>query len=218
MKTYLLNLLGDVLHIANSRPPLIRQREFYALKDKLLQRYGTSDGFDVQHIKKECWSCDGTGKAYRDAFVFGQWRSVYVGKCFRCNNGVYHEFWVRLERYRLGRHTFHIPKERTSADPGLVMQHPMIEGYIRHHDYPGHLPLEAAFWLFLVFEPAVFRSIFGRIGAHKARTPLCWLSDVVFWASDIPRFVRRSMMWRKYRQELSRQQGRLGNDDIDIPF
>ncbi len=39
MNKQIANLLADVLHCANSRPPHIKEREFYALKDRLLEQY-----------------------------------------------------------------------------------------------------------------------------------------------------------------------------------
>lgn len=220
MNARLLDILADVLHCANSRPPHIREREFYALKELLLKRFGTGDGFDVQRIIQECWNCEGTGKLYMETMHLGQLTSIYVGKCNRCTAGVYRQFWVRLERYRLGRHIFHTPKERYYSDPGLTMQRPIIEGYIKHHDYPGHLPLEAALWLFLVFEPRVFWRTFGHIGAHRTRTPLCWLSNVIFWTLQIPNAIRRKFQHWKWRIQdyLDDWRGRPVLDDDELPF
>lgn len=210
MNKQIVYLLADVLHCANSRPLHIKQREFYALKDRLLERYGTSDGFDLQHVIQECWDCEGTGKLYMEALHLGQETRIYAGKCHRCNNGVYRQFWVRLERYRMGRHLFHRPRERYYNDPGLTLQHPVIEGYVRHREYRGHLPLEAAFWLFLVFEPKQFWGMFGHIGPHRARTPFCFLSNLFFWAGP----TVRTAMWRM-KDALNRWRG---IEDDDIPF
>lgn len=219
MNARLLDILGDVLHCANSRPPHIREREFYALKELLLKRFGTGNGFDVQHIIKDCWNCDGTGKLYMETMHLGQLTSIYVGKCNRCTNGIYRQFWVRLERYRLGRHFFHTPKERYYSDPGLTMQRPIIEGYIKHHDYPGHLPLEAALWLFLIFEPRLFWRTFGHIGAHKAKTPLCLLSNLAYWLNHVPYNTRRNFQNIKWHFDewMDDRRGRPSLDE-DLPF
>lgn len=209
MQTHFLNILAGVLHCANSRRPYIREREFYALKELLLKRFGAPDGFDVQYIRLECWDCDGTGKLYMDGINFGEPARIYIGPCRRCTNGAYREFWVRLERHTLGKYLFHIPKERYSHDPGLTTQRPVIEGHVKHHNYPSHLPFEAALWLFLVFEPRVFWRTFGKIGAHKARTPLCLLSNLVFW--------RNRICW-KLRRRVEMFVAGLRSDIDDIPF
>lgn len=206
------NLLGNVLHCANSGPSLAIRSRFYALKERILQRYGTGDGFDVQHIVKECWNCDGTGRVYEDMFHLGVTTSIFMGKCHRCTDGVYEQFWVRLERHRLGEHVFHTPRERYYQDPELVLQHPVIEGYVRHREYPGHLPAEAALWLFLVFEPRTFFKVLGGIGFNKARTPLCALSTLLFEASRIPGRIKsryEDWRWRKSAHFI---------DDDDCPF
>ena len=57
-------MIGRLLHIANSYPEAVDKKRFYAMKDRILRRYGRRDGFDIQHVAgKKCWSCDGTGVA-----------------------------------------------------------------------------------------------------------------------------------------------------------
>lgn len=90
-------ILGGLLFIANSTP----SRSFYVLKNDLLKRFGTPDGCDIQHIVKWCWSCEQTGihKGY-----YGE------QKCFKCDGtGIYDNALIRLLRFRLGSHVFHIP-------------------------------------------------------------------------------------------------------------
>jgi hypothetical protein len=103
-----------------------------------------------------------------------------------------------------------------------AIQRPIIDGYIKHHDYPGHLPLEAAFWLFLAFEPRLFWQMFGHIGAHKANlltTPICWLSSQVFWGVRFP-----GTLWSKFQNWKYRFKDRLvtlhgiSAPDDDLPF
>jgi hypothetical protein len=54
-------LLGFMLHVANTRPPILRTKDFYDLKTALLHRFGAPDGYDIQRITKTCYGCEGTG-------------------------------------------------------------------------------------------------------------------------------------------------------------
>lgn len=47
--------LAKLLHYANRRPPTLREQEFYAIKEKILLRHGQKIGYDVQHIRKDCY-------------------------------------------------------------------------------------------------------------------------------------------------------------------
>ena len=44
-------ILAKLLHYANADPPIDRDR-FYAVKDRLLSRYGRFEGHELQEIKK----------------------------------------------------------------------------------------------------------------------------------------------------------------------
>ena len=63
-------VLAKLLHIANSDPPITRKKEFYEIKDAILKKHGTLVGHQVQHIKKPCRACGGTGifRGYDNGF------------------------------------------------------------------------------------------------------------------------------------------------------
>lgn len=135
-----MEMIGRLLHVANSYPGCIDKRRFYAMKDRILSRFGIEDGFDIQHIEgKQCWSCDGTG---------GLWEP---GGCWRCLDGWYKRpVWVTLQRYKLGRYTFHLPRERSYEKPEPDVTR--ITGYVEHPDYGYDKPRWATILLGLVFD------------------------------------------------------------------
>lgn len=126
-------LLAYLLHLANSQPPTCHRKEFFGVKDRLLQRYATRLERDhVQEIKKECW---------------GDWNEGCAGwQCGRCDGtGIFDHFFVRLAVYEWSGYRFHRPVERRcqpSADPD-------IRGYIRHRDR-GLASAESRLWLYLL--------------------------------------------------------------------
>lgn len=115
MTTINLHRLSIVLKHANSSPPSWCREEFYALKQAILERYGIWAGEDIQHIRKECWSC--TNGTYCDGEV-----------CRRCDGrGVYSERWILLERWLLAGQMFHRPLRSLVGSLRPVT----IEGIIR---------------------------------------------------------------------------------------
>lgn len=204
-------VLGELLHLANCNPPTGWRHEFYLLKDTLLNRYATYVGRDLQHIRKECYGCNGSGKHQEEHFVFGQiWYTS--SPCSRCGTtGVYEEFWVNLKRYRLGRHEFHCPLDRfcKEADAGIGYL-AVIDGYIRHPSPKYYLYAEAAFWLALLFDRPLFLRRFGRSGYPSRKfTPMVILSTWLFGICHLHDTLRqrwyrigRGMM--KVRQSLCR--------------
>lgn len=68
--------------LANSAAP----DGFYDFKRRFLARFATRDGWDLQTIEKECWTCDGSGKYAKDV------------QCRSCDgSGIHHtaEHWLQ---------------------------------------------------------------------------------------------------------------------------
>lgn len=105
----LLYLLGLPLHVANSRPPVLREQSFYQLKSDLLHRFAEPDGYDIQRIIKTCYACKGTG--IYDHRYYGRMR------CNRCWSGIYQDSLIKLDRWRLGDYVFHEPIDRIEHSP-----------------------------------------------------------------------------------------------------
>lgn len=139
-------ILGWLLSRANADAPGVGRAEFYALKARLLARFGTPDGEDVQHIRDGCWGCDGTG-VYADS---GR-------ECRRCyGSGVYREAWVLLPRWTLGGYRFHTVSPRPVPHPRPT---PTVVGRVRHARGSGPAATEAALWLALAFDRRLFRRL-----------------------------------------------------------
>ena len=111
-------------------------------------------------------------------------------KCYRCNDGVYDEFWVLLELYEFGGYEFHRPVKRTRIMNEMAEyclgplfgSKPMIEGYVEHKKYPFGLMREAAYWLFLFYRPGVYFRLLGKTCHRRAWYPLGLLLRFTFWA------------------------------------
>ena len=154
-------LICWLLDVANDRPPTLARTAFYDIKAKLLQRYAEPDGFDVQHIVKDCWNCYGAPDG-----------------CYRCADGIYDQFWVVLNRWRWYGHVFHTPGQRVRGEPPGVVK---IRGYIQHRTPRFYLAAEAWYWLALVYDRAAFRSTFGHTGYPSRKfTPMVVLGTVLF--------------------------------------
>lgn len=148
--------LGALLHIANSYPGAVNKKRFYAMKTRILERFGKRDGFDIQHIKgKDCWTCEGSGVYVGYHFYSGdEWRDT----CNRCwGTGWYKQpVWVRLERFDLGGFVFHTPRERLYEEP--EGEHTTMTGYVKHANYGYRKPEWACFLLGIFFDWTLMRS------------------------------------------------------------
>lgn len=138
--------LGWWLWLANARMGSTISRETkdraYAVKDRLLRRFGRLIGEDIQHIVRVCYTCEGSG-----------WYE-HGDPCRRCGGtGIWSERWFRLERWQLGNRVFHRPVGPMARPMnGMVT----IEGRIYHEDTRGRASTEAFLWLMLFMSPAVW--------------------------------------------------------------
>lgn len=212
-------ILSTLLHYANCSPIFTVDREVYDIKKKILQYNGDPDGFDLQHIKKPCWTCEGTGTytGYTCEYT-GRKHSRTPEPCRKCSaTGVYDEFWTLLARYRFGKYLFHVPETMVRAnekpsfslighwfsDNGKIYPFKnYIEGKIKHDCPPFRLSEECSYWLLLLFNFRAFKAVFGKIGypGFKTRvTPMVILGNMAFnvrgWWKRLPYrlddFVRR---------------------------
>lgn len=134
----LLRPLGWLLAVANADPG-VHRRDFYALKDRLLTRFGVCVGEDVQRIVRECW---GTSDNY----------ACDGASCRRCGGtGVWDTSLILLQRWSLGGYVFHRPDRRVYGDGWRVT----IEGRIEHRRN-RRASAEAHLWLALLFDRRLF--------------------------------------------------------------
>lgn len=145
-----------LLWAANTSPPYFHSQHFYAMKSVLLRRWAKPDGHDVQHIRDDCFACNGTGRHCE-----GQ-------SCRRCfGTGAWKEKWYRLDRWRWHGRVFHTPAwEITRRD---MQRDATVEGRIRHDEELGRFPMEAALWLALLFDRALWRKLMSS-GWHVGWT------------------------------------------------
>lgn len=144
MKTLLIHILSWLLHQANRESS---SKEFYAVKSRILKKYGWHIGYDVQFIKgKKCNSCGGSGVHAK----YGYNGRIYdYADCYHCNCGWYKlPVWNILQRLKLGNYTFHQPWQRVNEKPAT--EFPIIEGFIEHE--PAEHGEMALFILFLLYE------------------------------------------------------------------
>lgn len=133
-------ILAALLHYANSRPPFSKS-EFYAVKKRLIQRFGTWDGDDLQHIVAECW---GYWSNYGD-------ESTPCGPdCRKCGGtGIYRESWHILQRYTWHGYKFHVWHHQAYSQPQSDHYVNRIVGRVTHRNY-GRWSDEAVLWLYLL--------------------------------------------------------------------
>lgn len=104
MKAIKSKILGFLLHHANRN---YRSPEFYAIKSKIIGKYGSLVGIDIQHLEGvKCTNCSGTGVHHYDYHGFPV-------ECHSCWNGWYKpKAWVILYKYVIGNYSFHQPIQK----------------------------------------------------------------------------------------------------------
>ena len=214
-RRYLNWILGELLHLANSAPPLLWKNEFYAIKDQILFTHGHWEANHLQHILKECYTCEGSGKRQVQLMVLGELTTLHSGNCPRCQGtGKYQEFWTVLRSYRLGNRRFHSPifgKQYKREDMPALQFTEQIEGYIRHEHPKYYLNAEAAYWMALIYDRATFFRWFGHCG-HPSRkfTPMVILGTWLFNISQLRhiryRIADKVSWWRRrYRASIQKR-------------
>lgn len=164
-------IIARLLWAANTRPPFGHRDEFYAMKSSLLARYATISGLDIQHIRKKCWSCNGTG------------RYSTKDRCRKCwGSGIYREFYVYLSRWEFAGHVFHRPiRLRDKINNAETVT---IEGYVQHADLPGHLcpTCSARLWHHPIDEEArqAFRDLWDAVYGPGAWASNPWVFAYTF--------------------------------------
>lgn len=200
-------LTGRLLQLANGNPGAIDRGEFFRFKTRLLDQYGHHEETVVQHIKKTCWACDGTG-TFRGFDNGLTWVPRPPQPCLRCNKGVFQEFWVILKSYRLGENAFFVPGERTWLKSRVPEGMRVIEGYVdtKHVNYK--VAARAFLVLALVFDLGLFLRLL-------ASTP--WISRKRYRLRNLVWEIKS--WWEYHRPRLSRQsQENLDMDFSEIPF
>lgn len=173
--------LAWLLGLANAHPPLGCRREFYALKERLLARWGRVVGVDVQHLIDECYGWGFNGCTYN--------------RYCKCDgSGVFRERWVLLVRCEMGGRIFH-----SRPRPFVSTPRPMatIRGRILHRRVSAHAATEAQLWLALVFDRPLFWRILrmSRYCGWQWR-PMLVLQTVVF---ELRMIAHSALRWLRTR-------------------
>jgi hypothetical protein len=175
-------VIGLLLHYANKSKPKTTRDSFFKLKEKLVKKYGCVSGFDMQHIYKECHSCD-------NGMFYKYWEKDYE-TCYNCRGtGVYADYYVRLDRYCIGEYGFHVPNSRFYEV--LEGSNEVVYGYIKHRLPKYGISRECLLWLYLLFD---FSSFKLEVGSESFKgfffTPLLIVDRALFLVNKYKREIK----------------------------
>lgn len=188
-------ILSILLHHANR---ISRDTRFYAIKNKILAKYGKHTGYDIQYIEgKKCRSCGGTGhhKKYSwSGFVYD------YADCWHCFAGWYKmPVYVLLERVSLGEFTYHQPQSRhySKRDIPQVQRAGYIEGYVQHtHSKYGNDALTALYLMYdFKWYARLWLNSLGTGYRYNWRSPRNWLNNI----AHLVRYRQNAIPITRYR-------------------
>lgn len=195
-------ILSYLLHHANRET---KAEGFYKIKDKILSRYGTVVGYDVQFIEgKKCNSCGGLG--YHNKYSWPSGEVYDTADCYHCWGGWYkHPTWVLLQRIQFGKYIFHKPiqRERRLKNPflkecGWRVSDGIIEGYIEHSR--TEFGRDALIILYLLYDwrgywKRWYKTI-GRSWYYRWWKPTYWVNTI----AHIIRYKHKAIPFRRMKK------------------
>lgn len=205
-------ILSRLLFRANRET---KSEYFYAIKNKLLAKYGKHIDYDVQYIAgKRCYSCGGTG--------------IYHGysqpqDCYRCYGGWYKlPTWNILSRMQFGKYIFHQPYKRVHKKPEI--EKPMIDGYIEKTKVKyGELSL---FILCFIYEKGYLKRYWQSVGMGW-RTYWYYPSNWLYNIAHLLKHGRGAIPFSDLKRKMERLNQKLKGsyvqpeyetDGDDLPF
>lgn len=189
-------LLFRMLRSANSGDHPWKRQWFYPFKERLLDRYGIPDGYDLQVLPgKVCFRCSGDR---HDPYLWDEDQNQ-PEPCDRCGGS---GWWlppknVYLHRFKLWGGVFHTPRMQPPASPfHPLVEEPVMtfEGLLPRREVDQNEAARCALLLVLVFEPSTW------VKMH-------WLAANNLWR----RLRRRSDYLKRWLRAWR-------EDDDSIPF
>lgn len=136
------------------------REDFYALKRRILERYGERDGTDWQEITRPCWGCEDCRDYEDDWYYCGRRDGFCCG-----GSKVYSRTYIPLARWKLGAMVFHLPGLRQSEKPGMPI---VFRERIKHREVNDEDARAAFLQLCLWFDREMFRRTAARLFAVDA--------------------------------------------------
>ena len=212
MKKLFITILSWLLYHANRKP----NKEFYEIKNRILEKYGTHICYDIQHFQGvKCDTCNGTG-IFKCSWKFPE-------TCWSCTGTGWYkpESWVILARIRFGKYScFHQPLHRIYERPDFTDQ--MIEGYVEKK--PTRYSHFARGILFLICEKGYLKRWYRETGNYwrvKWWIPQNWVHNLIYIlrhrASSFPlRRLQRKLEPLKFKKAMATMPA--PDSDDDLPF
>lgn len=195
-------VISWLLHHANRYE---KSKHFYSIKKRVLAKYGTLAGYDVQAIEgKQCYSCGGTG-------VYHSYHGL--DSCWNCWSGWYKRpEWNVLAVFEFGKYRFHIPYERLFYKPEIKET---ISGYIQHKSsYWSHF---ARIMIFLFFDLKGYRKRWHTgLGygwrCNTFHSPKNFINNI----AHLIKHGRNSIPFSSFRQKLRAKNYKQTCAEIDL--
>ncbi len=180
MKTSIPRWVAEYFHIANSGIYSGKQSFYSNVKSVILEKFGIFDGYDQQIIKKQCWSCNGTGIYTHTTYHYPEGNKTQRKEpCYSCIKGIYSTRQFFLKRYLLNEKLYHIPCdfEPIIVTPDLIKN--SIDGIIKHETVDSQKSHRAYIILLFLYNKTKFYYMVKDIIQEEIRLKTTWKRQLI---------------------------------------
>jgi len=168
--------IADYFYLANSGTYSGKQSFYSNVKTIILDKFGIFDGYDQQIIKKECWSCHGTGLYKHYWYECGELMCIKQEKCYSCIKGVYSTRQFFLKRYILNENIYHIPCD---FEPIVGPIKNKINGIIKHETVNSEQAYRAYIILLFLYNKNKFYCLIKDMIQEEIRLKTNWIRPLI---------------------------------------
>lgn len=167
------------------------KNDFYSLLKPAILSHGEFIGYELQIIKKKCFTCFGTGTYKQYRWEYGERYLIHKEPCRNCTNGIYYTKKVTLMKFNLNGNVYHIPLPELKNDVQYIGE---INGLVTHENIPG----DEAYRSFLIL-------------LWKYNKPMFYQKSKEFLSKEFVKYF-------KWIPEFMQKCIRKDNNSDDLPF
>lgn len=169
--------VADYFYLANSGIYSGKQSFYSDVKPVILEKFAIFDGYDQQIIKKQCWSCNGTGIYTHTTYHYpGGNKTERTEPCYSCIKGIYSTREFFLKRYILNEMVYHIPCDFAPLVGPIKNK---VHGIIKHEAVDSQKAYRAYIILLFLYNKTKFYYMVKDLIQEEIRLKTNWKRQLI---------------------------------------